>query len=404
MQYPHISAHSEDIVRCIKCGLCKSVCPPYLETFVESEGARGRVALVEALQDGRLTLSHILSDRIFTCLNCKACVEACPSGCNVDDLVLSLRAELASRGKIGLIKRLVLNDIVPSRTKLDLAVKAGSVFQRFPGLFSMLGLDGEGGFPKLQGRSFIDSHRPGRRVRNPVMRVGFFVGCGTNFLHTEAGEAIVWVLERHGCEVIVPREQVCCGTPVFNSGEFGTGRKLAERNLEVFEKAKVDAVITGCGSCGLTLKKEWHEVLGVDAREFSNKVYDFSEFLVKELKLQKPRRSFLLAVTYHDPCHLARGQGIKDEPREILKNIPGVNLVEMRESTRCCGGAGTFAFTWPELSRKIGSRKALSIRDTAASMVTTSCPGCYLQLRRVLRANDIEMSVKHVAELYASAL
>ena len=217
------------------------------------------------------------------------------------------------------------------------------------------------------------------------------------FLFPEVAEATVRVLTMNGVEVIVPRGQVCCGVPVYSGGDFKTAKKLAETNISIFKDLGIDCIVTDCASCSAALKHDVRELLG--AEPFDVPVYDINEFLCGIIGIEKPVNPVEMTVTYHDPCHLARGQGIRSEPRELIKSVPGLEFNEMTEPDNCCGGAGSFAFTHHELSSKIGLKKAENIRKTGASLVAVPCPSCRMQIDYLLKNQGISAKTIHPVEL-----
>lgn len=461
-KYPEISRVSEQLVRCIKCGLCRAVCPTLQETVSESQGARGRVSLVEAVFDGRLSLSDIFDDRISTCLNCKACVDACPSGVRVDDIILAARAELVSGGRFPFFKRLILRGLLKRGRLLPPVGKMASLLQRaliklspkgsaLRLLLPALKIDPNRHLPVFAPRSFReqvsrrtasepaleggplglvsvtaggqglgdkDAHAPRR------LRVAYFVGCTANLIYTNIASSTVDVLERLGVEVLVPPQQGCCGLPVFNSGDFATARGMAFKNLQELRAGNFDAIVVSCSSCGLALKREYSTLLGVDASAISGKVMDVSEFIVKKVGLEGLRVALEqnsdtsvrpastgseedtseLVVTYHDPCHLNRGQGVRDEPRAIIRTLPGVRLREMRDADRCCGGAGLYSFTQYEMSKAIAVHKVAAIVEVGASLVLTGCASCIMQITDALVQAGHDIRVMHIVELLSLLL
>jgi glycolate oxidase iron-sulfur subunit len=425
-EYPEIAKVSEELIRCIKCGLCRAVCPTLIETVNESQGARGRVSLVEAVFDGRLQLSDIFDQRISTCLNCKACIEACPSGVRVDDIILAARAELVSRGRFPFLKRLVLRGLLKRGRLLPPAGRLASFFQRLLLRISPRGsalrlllpvvrIDRDRKLPVFAPKSFRGqmARRAAVRGTKEKSRVAYFVGCSADLIYTNIAFSVVDVLERLGVDVHIPDGQGCCGMPVFNSGDFSTARNMALKNIESLRAGDVDTIVVSCSSCGLALKREYSKLLGIDASEISGKVMDVSEFIVKKVGLERLKKMLEsvptegrlaeLVVTYHDPCHLRRGQGVKDEPREIIKSIPGVVLREMRDSDKCCGGAGLYSFTHYEMSRAIAAHKVDAIVETGASLVLTGCASCIMQLRDALK-NSGSIKVMHIVEFLSSVL
>jgi glycolate oxidase iron-sulfur subunit len=220
-------------------------------------------------------------------------------------------------------------------------------------------------------------------------------------------EATVRVLQRNGVEVVVPRAQICCGALALHAGERDQGKVQARRNIVAFDRLQVDAIIINAAGCGVALK-EYGELLANDpilaehAHQFSHKVQDIAEYL-SALGLRPPKGTLKKRVTYQDPCHLAHGQGIRSQPRELLRAIPGLELVEMRDSDRCCGSAGIYNVTNPELSGKVLAEKMGNVMATAAEMVVSANPGCILQLQAGCRRYDYPADVAHVVDLLDEA-
>jgi len=244
------------------------------------------------------------------------------------------------------------------------------------------------------------------RVARSARRVAYFVGCATNIIYPESGRATVDALTRSGVDVVIPRDQGCCGAPVFNSGDYETARDMARHNIRVLRDAGVDAVVTGCASCGLTLKREYEETLGL-AGGVGLPVFDLTEFLAlrglprRGLASEAPSPARRVRVTYHDACHLVRGQKVSEEPRELLRSLPWVEFVEMRDADRCCGGGGTFSLSHYDISKRIGERKVAAIRDADVDVVATECPVCVMQLRDVLEQAGVNVAVLNVADVLA---
>ena len=252
-----------------------------------------------------------------------------------------------------------------------------------------------------------------------VARALYFVGCAQNYIYTDAARATVSVLRKVGVDVFIPREQVCCGTPVFNSGDVKGARALAERNLRIFvgdakgrlrlqrtsrsiDVPEVDFIVTSCGSCGLTLREEWKRTLGLDGAEsVSGKVVDISELLVDRLGMSIPwaedARPFG-RVTYHDSCHLNRGMGVSTQPRKLLSAAPGVELVEMADAARCCGGGGAFCLYHPEESQRVAEVKMAAVAESGAQAAVTGCPSCLMQLEDSLFRRRMPQIALHVAQ------
>ncbi len=404
--YTILEHHRVMVDQCFRCGLCRSVCPSFEEIGLESASPRGRVQYAAALLDGKFGLEQAFLDRMLDCLNCMRCGETCPSGVRTDRIVLAARAEMARRGRLNLVKKLVFNTVMRSRLLFRFSTWIASIGQRWfysgnrllEALIPRLAGMGDKNYPKLARKTAFDMLPLLNKAEGtPVMRVGYFIGCATNLLFPEVAEATVRVLNRNGVEVMIPRGQVCCGIPVYSSGDYVNARSLAEKNLDVFRGEAVDCIVTDCSSCAAALKHETRELLDVDP--FEVPVYDLTEFLANHINLSGEMGEVRTKVTYHDPCHLKRGQGISREPRDLIRMIPGVEFVEMEGADRCCGGAGTFSFTHHDLSRKVGERKHNAIRATGADYVATPCPSCKMQLDDLLTHEGANATTIHPVQL-----
>jgi len=402
------------------------VCPIFAEIGREDSVARGKVALIRAVLDGELGLTEIFDERMQLCLNCKACIDACPNDVRVDDLILSARSGLVEAGRLPLIKRFVFRRLLRRGRLLPPVGKTASFFQRFVlrGLpkgspFRLLlpavGVDRHRVFPQFARATFLETipemvpAHSTAAASDGRPRVAYFVGCAANLIYPESARSAVEVLRRAGVDVVIPKSQGCCGTPVFNAGDFVTAREMAARNIAVLRGSGAEAVVTACASCGLTLKREYAELLGFEDG-VGMPVYDLTEYLVLRggatPAIEKPIESAGLPepsgrvrVTYHDPCHLVRGQGVYEEPRQILRSIPWVEFVEMRDADRCCGGGGSFSLSHYDLSKAVARRKVEAIRDAGVDIVTTECQACVMQLSDMLAQAGMDVAVISVAEL-----
>ncbi|MBI2915077.1 MAG: (Fe-S)-binding protein [Firmicutes bacterium] len=406
-----LAGRRDEVYRCMRCGFCMAVCPIYRELGEEPAVARGKIGLMAAHLDGELAMTRGFEKALKLCLSCKACTSACPSGVAPDELVMAARADCAAMRGMPLAKRLVLGRILPNPGLLSLCSKLALVagpllFEREPGSGRMcprfsLGIDKRRTLPPFPARGFREmlraeirsGKRRGRQtwslleVKAPVsrMRVAFFTGCSIDRLFPSIGRAVIDVLQRNGVDVVVPLAQRCCGTPALVHGDWRTARRLASENLQVFGSLEVDAVVNACASCGCTLRHGYRQLFRESGplQEFegwSSKVYDISEFLMDVAGFYPGPVRVKTAFTYHDPCHLARGQRITKAPRELLQLVAGLNLIEMQESDSCCGGAGSFFLEQPELSMRILGRKIKNIERTGAGVVASGCPACLLQL------------------------
>ena len=410
MEFSELAA----LFKCNKCGSCTSVCPLYQNTVHEGMAARGKLALLEAVADGRLEAGEAVRAKLEDCLLCGACAANCPSFVPTTDLFLEARA--------GLAKELGLP--LPIRLLLRALSTPGALAVGTPGLhlFQRLGLPQIANGPlgeKLPSviRAALRSMPPAplRSYRSRARRaesngtgvrgtVGYFAGCFMNWGYADAAMATRTMLGRAGFRVEAPAV-MCCGVPHRAYGDIETARSLARKNIEALER--YDHVVSDCASCGAALK-EYKHLLKDDseyrerAETLAGRTADISEFLVKH-EFPTPQFHAPLRVTYHDPCHLVRGQGVKSQPREILKAIPGVEYVEMQGADICCGAAGSFCVTHPALSEGVGGNKADSILETKADVVVSGCPSCLTQLKAMLAAKGSKIKVMHPMELLAES-
>ncbi len=411
MELAHLSA----LWRCNKCGACTAVCPLYQQTVYEGMAARGKLALLEAVVDGALAPSRVLRQRLEDCLLCGACAQSCPSLVPTTDLFLEARAELASLLGLPLPIRMFLYAL-GSRRLFAAGMPWLGALQR-SGLLRVV----EGvpetlvpatiraalrAAPPIPARPF-SARRPSRErdARGARGTLAYFAGCFMNWGYADAAEATRLALEVSGYRVESPAV-VCCGMPHQAYGDAEAARRLAQRNIEALERYA--AIIADCAACGAALKS-YRELLADDpayrerAKMVSARVSDVSEFLVE----QGPpgsRRDLPIRVTYHEPCHLGRGQGVKTQPRELLKSISGLEFVEMKGADICCGGAGSFCVTHPELSEQVGEAKVANILATRADVVASGCPSCIAQLGAMLRTRGITARVCHPIQLLAESL
>jgi len=419
----------EQLLRCIRCGLCLSVCPTYRSVPIETRSPRGRLALIKAVADGQLPVSRNFVEQMSLCLDCRACTTVCPTGVSPGEMVLAARAYLEAEGgkkrpdnsfgrRMG--RRLLYRELWPHHRRLERLASLLRLYQRLrlPQLARRTGLlrllpD------RLARMEELLPILPERSLRReiPVVapakgetryRVGFFLGCVMSLVYVEVSRATVRVLQEHGCEVVTPQGQKCCGAPHESDGERDLARQLARDNVGVFERlGRLDAIVTDCAACGAVLKG-YGELLAGDrdyaerAGQFSARVADISEFLMR-ISRRPARRELAWRVTYHDPCHLVHAQGISREPRELLRSIPGIEFVELSEANWCCGSAGTYNLTHPEMSAQILAQKVNNIAATGAEVVVTANPGCMLQLQAGLRRAGLAVRVVHTTQVLDEA-
>ncbi len=405
--------------QCMKCGFCTYFCPVYQEERVETSVARGKNYLVKLALKGEQEFTDELGKILSKCLLCKRCVVNCPAKSQIDRVVVGARAQMVNEKGLGAIKNFVFRKVMADRKRFTRYLKLAKAFQwllprtegnirHLPDFLKALGAGRN--IPELAKTFLRDMVKPAYRpegVKEPVMRVGFFMGCATDFIYPEIGLKLIDFLVKRNVEVIVPKEQNCCGAAIYFSGDFQTGRLLADMNADAFRD--VDLIVTACATCSSTLK-EYEKYLpeSEDQRkryeDFSKKVKDSMEFIIDVLKVDpkelKVREEFKgKTVTWHDPCHLVRYQDIKDQPRNILKNLEGIKYVEMPNADLCCGMGGSFSVYYYDLSKKIAKKKTEGIKATGADVVVTACPGCMINLIDNLLHNKMPQRVYHILEL-----
>jgi len=374
---------------------------------------RGRVQFARGVIEGRIPLDRAVEEHMLDCLNCMRCAAQCPAGVRTDRIVLAARAELVKRGSLPMVKRAAFTLLhFPAVTRAAAALGAiGLRLFYLPSRFmqqlapKFMGMDDKN-LPHLAERQAVRQWPevvPAQGERK--MRVAYFIGCATNLLFPEVADATIRVLTRNGIEVVIPPHQACCGIPVYSSGDFDSARAMAEHNKRLFAGYDVDCIVTDCASCSAALKHDVKELLDVEL--FGVPVYDLTEFLARVIDIGRDFGETPLRITYHDPCHLKRGQGISDEPRELLRMIPGIEFIEMDGADQCCGGAGTLSFTHHELSRRVGAKKIAAVRRTGAVVVSTPCPSCRMQLHDLIAHEGVGARVLHPVEVldraYANA-
>lgn len=404
---------AQALLRCNKCGFCLAHCPIYKVTGVEWTTARGRITLIRsALLDNQLEFNE-LDGPVFNCLTCNACVDDCPAGVQTADIIFSTREELHRQRGDSWLNRLVFQKLLASPSLLHktsrllrLADAAGlRTVARKTGLMKLMGdaSKAEVIVPKVPpGGGLREIIRLTKKIEYPKYRVAYFVGCYVANLALGEAAATVRILHRHQVEVVVP-EFVCCGIPAPAYGDMLSARRLARTNISIASELNADAIVTSCASCSSFLKDyvklladepEWAE----KAKAFSSKVKDLSEFLI-DIGLVTEMGTIKKRVTYHDPCHLVRYQKIKQQPRTILKTIPGVEFIELKEADMCCGAAGTYGFKNYDLSMKVLARKMGNVEKTGAEILVSSCPACIMQLSFGVRVRKMPIQTVAIVQL-----
>lgn len=400
----------EDLAQCVRCGLCLQHCPTFVQTGLETESPRGRLYLMKALAEGIIEPTPNVVGHLDQCLQCRNCEAVCPSGVPYGRIMERTRANvlhgkhapLAWRLRSAFLRRMISNPIGLSffsgALRLFEASGVRSLAERVPGLRDRIQL-----VPSIRGKPFRDRDvlaRPDGEVRR---RVALLTGCIMAQAYGRVHRATVRVLARNGCEVVSPPDQVCCGALHAHNGDLPAARDLARRNIEAFLEAGVDAVVVNSAGCGAAMK-EYGELLADDfdyrgkAELFSTQVKDVTEFLVA-LPFEPPAARFERTATYQDSCHLAHAQRISAAPREIMRSIPGLELIEMEHADRCCGSAGVYSLTQPQMSLDLLDDKMRHVLATGAIIIATANPGCMSQLEAGLRRERMTGRVVHVVEL-----
>lgn len=417
------------VQQCMHCGMCLPTCPTYVETKLERHGPRGRIALMRAVADGKLDVSRAFSEEMYYCLGCLACQTACPAGVDYARLFETARAEIESHGKLVNGERdfwrwLALKTIFQRPWLLRLVGRFLWLYQ-VTGLQSAIRKSGllrflPANLRKLEPQTPVVcqkfSHQLIREQEVPRgearFRVGLLTGCVQDLVFSDINRDTADVLLENGCEVFTPHGQVCCGSLHAHNGEPELAAQLARKLIRMFEPGKLDAIISNAGGCGSHLK-HFSALLGDDpefaalAEIWDSKVRDIHEWLV-EIGFRKPEAAAFdqpQSATYHESCHLCHGQKVVGQPREVLRSIPGLELLELVESNWCCGSAGIYNITQPETAAKLQDRKVEHVLDTGAGLVATSNPGCHLQLLNGLRGGgttsvDVTQPVSLLAKAY----
>ena len=419
---PGLQPSYEDYARCVHCGLCLNHCPTYKLWHLEADSPRGRIFQMVRVENGEAPMNATFVEHIDKCLDCRACETACPSGVEYGKLVEFARARIAKEYERPFFSRKIRNFayrwLLPRPGRIALFARLLRFYQRSglqklarkSGLLRVMGLaEREALLPRVDDRFFF--HRLGKAfpaVGETRARVAFFAGCVAQVTFAELNEATIRVLTANGCEVVVPRQQVCCGALASHAGDRTAARAVARKNLRVFAGDEFDAILTNAAGCGSTLKEYSHLFSAGEpeyeaAKEFETHVRDVTEFLNK-LGIIAPMKEVAARVTYQDSCHLSHGQKIREAPRALVKGVPGVEFVELPYSDICCGSAGVYNVTQTEASLELLAEKMKNAAGTRAQIIVTANPGCLLQMRAGAEMHDTEQEVLHVMELLDRAM
>ncbi|MBI4773822.1 MAG: (Fe-S)-binding protein [Deltaproteobacteria bacterium] len=414
-----LTTHYDEIARCNRCGFCQVACPIFRSTGHESGVARGRIALLRALIEGRVDWSKELEEPLFACLLCGACTSNCFPAVATSDLLVTARQEYLIRVERSRLHKLLFDHLLPYPKRLRLAAKAAALGKRSGlahvagalGLLRIFGRDfarSEEIVESFPPSAFRETHNPGvLKGKGEGLRIGYFVGCGMDIMTPEAAEDTVHLLLDMGGTVRI-LDNVCCGLPAKAYGDLEAARRLAEKNLERIGAHEFDLLVTDCSSCASSLKAYPKLFPETDPRhstskDMASRVRDVLE-LASCLEPPTKAKEGKIVATYHDPCHASRSQGLTLEPRRILESLPGIEFRELPEADWCCGGAGSYAFSHYDLAMKVLDRKMDNVEKTGAEVVVTSCPACMVQLAYGARKRNLPVRVRHISSCIADAL
>ena len=413
-ELPLVESVSDELDKCNRCGFCQTRCPVYWVTGRESSVARGHLARLRAALRGEIPLDNSIRSSLFECLMCRACTAECPPAIKTDRAVVAARASYVAQRQ-PLAQRLLFRRFLANPALLRAGARGLGWLKRLRllGAAKMARL-----LPRLD-RGYAEAPAwmptPGSFLRERLKArppgeaagkaVAYFVGCAIDCGLPEIGEATVDLLEATGHRVFAA-DNVCCGLPPFSYGDVESARALARKNIEALDAMGADTIITDCASCSSFLR-EYPELFDQAdpsreaAERIASRVHELTQFLASALP--SDLREVRATVTYHDPCHLSRYQGVTREPRELLTRIAGIDYRELAEADWCCGGAGSYSLSHYDLSMRILERKMSNIRATGAQVVVTPCPACIMQLRYGAKKFGVKVEVVHLTELLRRA-
>lgn len=412
------------LAQCIHCGMCLAACPTYELTKLERSSPRGRIQLIKAVARGEMEISQKFADEMNFCLDCQACETACPAGVKYGSMVEAARVEVDNSEYISpitkVVKKFALKTIIGSKRNLKIFARLlyfyqNSGLQKFMHASGIIKLFGHNLAeidklaPKVS-KKFSDAFIPENYKPKGVVKykTAMLTGCLMNVMFAEVNKDTHELLQKLGCKIYTPKDQVCCGSMHAHNGDFETAHKLAKQLIDVFSREEYDFLISNSAGCGAFMK-EYAHIFKNDpkyselAKNLSSKVKDITEFLCEE-NPEIVYKTFQQTATYHDACHLAHTQKIVNQPREVLNRVPGLKMIPLEESTWCCGSAGTYNIIQHETSMKILDRKMENIRKTGAEIVLTGNPGCMRQIEYGAERFNVIAKVVHPATLLNNAI
>jgi len=385
------------IEKCSHCSYCQSTCPSYLAEQSESSVAKNRLLIIkESLMHDNLPFTLRAHEILDNCLLCTNCTQTCSSKLPIDDIIIAARIKMGQTG--GGVKKFVMSKMLTQRGLTGALGKAGSFAQK-------LGIATKE-IPQLAGKSFdkmySGTYTPEGEVKK---RVAYFVGCGTNFIFPDTGEAVVKVLNHNGMEVIIPKGQVCCGIPALGEGDLEGARAMVETNIKLFAGLDVDAIVTDCTSCGMMFKEKAAKCFPEDdplqekIAAVTAKIWEITDYLQNQ-DLAVPPGALDIKWSYHVPCHRSWSPTVKDAPRQLLAQIPGAELREFDHPEQCCGAAGTYFMTHRETAEKIRASRLEDINQTEADAILTQCPVCRFYIGFQVKDKEVTHPIKILARAY----
>lgn len=391
-----LEKYRKEILKCVRCGACRAVCPSFFAGLSETLSPRGRIALIRAALAGKLPVSYIYRDRLATCMGCLACVASCPCAVPVNEIVQAAKDQAVREAGRGFITAMISGVLSHEQVLRSLAWLAPAALH-----YDRVSVTSAEGIHLPTSGSFLGTEAETILSGRGNGRIGLFVGCAINYFQQDIARATVSVLLALGYDVVIPKSQRCCGRPLLSLGDVIAAEETARHNAALFEGLGVDAVVTACASCGLTFKREYNKLLPAGNRmpAFLD-IHEVMFHRLSELKLSPVN----LRIAYHDPCHLGRGQGLTETARAVLGAVPGLKLADIRNPGRCCGFGGVMRVFHRDISDRVGETRAGDIISSNAETAVTGCPGCRMQLLDSLRRAGSDAKVVHTVQVVEKAL
>lgn len=392
----------KSVFYCLRCASCLNVCPVFQQVGGHVYGGHTYTGPIGTILTYLLSGLDEAKDIHNFCASCLRCKEVCPAGINIPDLILSIREEVVEKNKSAVLDLLVdgfLKKDTRFNSLMKLGAYAGKVVSpggNFP-LFLTRKFAGQKYIPAISTKSLSDRYIQSSIKKISNKSVLFFPGCLVEYIFPEIGEKIIKFLEKCSYQPILLDKYGCCGGPAHHTGKKNAFIEIARSNFSKIKAIDPDFIVSPCPTCTEVIKKRYGEVLPEAKDYLYKRTFDYCQFIF-ETGFQNIETKFDCIATYHDPCHLRRGLGITDEPRQIIKKL-GFQLVEMDEYDACCGMAGAFSLKLPKISEEIMKKKLSKAEKTCAKNLITACPGCLLQLRGGAKALGKDIDVKHLAEL-----